>query len=904
MLNGEKFPSLLMTIIRFVMPVADHMLKKLLLIFWEIVPKNTPDGKLMQEMILVCDAYRRDLQHPNEFIRGSTLRFLCKLKEPELLEPLMPSIRACLEYKHSYVRRNAVMAIFTIYKNFNFLMPDAPEIIANFLEREQDMSCKRNAFMMLIHADQDRALNYLSSCIEQVNSFGDILQLVIVELIYKVCHANPSERARFIRCVYALLNSSSPAVKYEAAGTLITLSSAPSAVKAAATSYIDLIVKESDNNVKLIVLDKIIQLKEVPSHEKVLQELVMDILRVLSSPDYEVRRKTLSLCIELVTSRTINEMVIVLKKELSKTNNANEAEDMDKYRQLLVRSLHHLSIKFPDQAAAIIPVVVEFLSDTNELAARDVLVFVREIIHKFLNLKELLLQKLLEMFPNIKSVKIVRGTLWILGEYCETTEDIQSLITLIRQSLGDLPIVDDELKRAAGTDTNNKEQDEKTVSVQQLVTADGTYATQSAFVLTNNSQNLSKQDQAEKRPTLRGFLLQGNFFIAAALARTLTKLTLKYLKLVNNNQIKQNRFLAEAMYIMSSVLHYGKSGLTKKAINEDDNDSINICLRVIAERSPHIVRLFDDQSQQALTTLLDAKLNDDNDASEASKLSKANKKNKLSTKIQADDPLRFGQLMSASDLIEKEDVFDLTLKQAIGVLKKKDQDFILSSKLNKVTQLTGFSDPVYAEAYVHVNQYDIVLDVLVVNQTNDTLQSLTLELATLGDLKLVEKPQALTLAPRDFTNIKANIKVASTENGIIFGNIVYDISGAASDRNCVVLNDIHIDIMDYIVPAQCTDQEFLQMWVVFEWENKVVVNTNIRDLNEYVEHIVKSTNMKCLTPEKALSGECGFMAANLYAKSIFGEDVLANVSIEKSLQNPDSQVFSLYITYYNYVTSI
>lgn len=42
-----------------------------------------------------------------------------------------------------------------------------------------------------------------------------------------------------------------------------------------------------------------------------------------------------------------------------------------------------------------------------------------------------------------------------------------------------------------------------------------------------------------------------------------------------------------------------------------------------------------------------------------------------------------------------------------------------NNKLNKVTQLTGFSDPVYAEAYVHVNQYDIVLDVLIVNQTSD-----------------------------------------------------------------------------------------------------------------------------------------------------------------------------------------
>ena len=44
---------------------------------------------------------------------------------------------------------------------------------------------------------------------------GDILQLVIVELIYKVCLANPNERSRFIRCIYNLLNSSSASVRYE-----------------------------------------------------------------------------------------------------------------------------------------------------------------------------------------------------------------------------------------------------------------------------------------------------------------------------------------------------------------------------------------------------------------------------------------------------------------------------------------------------------------------------------------------------------------------------------------------------------------------------------------------------------------------------------------------------------------
>uniref|UniRef100_A0ABI7YP67 Coatomer subunit beta n=1 Tax=Felis catus TaxID=9685 RepID=A0ABI7YP67_FELCA len=825
-LNGEKLPGLLMTIIRFVLPLQDHTIKKLLLVFWEIVPKTTPDGRLLHEMILVCDAYRKDLQHPNEFIRGSTLRFLCKLKEAELLEPLMPAIRACLEHRHSYVRRNAVLAIYTIYRNFEHLIPDAPELIHDFLVNEKDASCKRNAFMMLIHADQDRALDYLSTCIDQVQTFGDILQLVIVELIYKVCHANPSERARFIRCIYNLLQSSSPAVKYEAAGTLVTLSSAPTAIKAAAQCYIDLIIKESDNNVKLIVLDRLIELKEHPAHERVLQDLVMDILRVLSTPDLEVRKKTLQLALDLVSSRNVEELM-------------------------------------------------EFLSDNNEAAAADVLEFVREAIQRFDNLRMLIVEKMLEVFHAIKSVKIYRGALWILGEYCSTKEDIQSVMTEVRRSLGEIPIVESEIKKEAG---ELKPEEEMTVGpVQKLVTEMGTYATQSAL---SSSRPTKKEDE---RPPLRGFLLDGDFFVAASLATTLTKIALRYVALVQEKK-KQNSFVAEAMLLMATILHLGKSSLPKKPITDDDVDRISLCLKVLSECSPLMNDIFNKECRQSLSHMLSAKL-------EEEKLSQKKESEKRNVTVQPDDPISFMQLTAKNEMNCKEDQFQLSLLAAMGNTQRKEAADPLASKLNKVTQLTGFSDPVYAEAYVHVNQYDIVLDVLVVNQTSDTLQNCTLELATLGDLKLVEKPSPLTLAPHDFANIKANVKVASTENGIIFGNIVYDVSGAASDRNCVVLSDIHIDIMDYIQPATCTDAEFRQMWAEFEWENKVTVNTNIVDLNDYLQHILKSTNMKCLTPEKALSGYCGFMAANLYARSIFGEDALANVSIEKPIQQgPEAPV--------------
>jgi len=49
---------------------------------------------------------------------------------------------------------------------------------------------------------------------------------------------------------------------------------------AAASCYIELIVKEADNNVKLIVLGRFDELRE--KHEKVLDDLVMEILRALS----------------------------------------------------------------------------------------------------------------------------------------------------------------------------------------------------------------------------------------------------------------------------------------------------------------------------------------------------------------------------------------------------------------------------------------------------------------------------------------------------------------------------------------------------------------------------------------------------------------------------------------------
>ena len=120
--------------------------------------------------------------------------------------------------------------------------------------------------------------------------------------------------------------------------------------------------------------------------------------------------------------------------------------------------------------------LIEFLSDKNEAASADVLVFIREAIQRFEQLRQLIIQRMLDAFPTIKAVKSVaqarqphyilqqscylfaglfwpnvvlieyrfavnriwRAALWILGEYCTTSDDIQAVMTLVRQSLGDV----------------------------------------------------------------------------------------------------------------------------------------------------------------------------------------------------------------------------------------------------------------------------------------------------------------------------------------------------------------------------------------------------------------------------------------------------------------------------------
>ena len=200
----------------------------------------------------------------------------------------------------------------------------------------------------------------------------------------------------------------------------------------------------------------------------------MDIVRVLSAADLEVRRKTLTLVMDLVSSRNIDEVsysvchchgislvvvqvVLVLKKEVANSSSPSETEEKDvsKYRQSLVKTLHACSLQFSSVAPTVVPLVsllnsvyyllllvfiqlLDFLTNGDKHTADFVLTFVREAIMRYPNLRCAVLGRLTEVFGSIKSVDVHRSVMWMLGEFSCSIEEISRVMVEIRAALGEV----------------------------------------------------------------------------------------------------------------------------------------------------------------------------------------------------------------------------------------------------------------------------------------------------------------------------------------------------------------------------------------------------------------------------------------------------------------------------------
>lgn len=769
-----------------------------------------------------------------------------------------------------------MLAVHSIYTTNKDLIPDAPELVYDLLQRESDTLTKRNAFVMLFECDQAKAVMYLRSIMGKVSSMGDSFQLIVLNLLRKMCKTYPGEKNNFLNVIIVLMETKSPSVMYQCASTLVSLSSSPAAIKHSAQCYIRLLSEQQDNNIKLIVLDRLDELKQKYGYQMQQQsDIVMDLLRTMSLPStgYDIKQHILNIVLDLATQRTIHMVIAHVKKELAATSDSptsstveresimstretiqhTKAATLSDYRRLLIQALHKVTTKFPELAGEHALTVMDFLSDHS---AGDVILFVREVAEANPQMRDAILEKLLLKFNDITQSKVHRTALWIMCEYSESNEQIIASFNTIKDALGTdiyLSSFNQEVNISEGEHQNGVMDDTDNISVNSslassstgiaskstttVLRADGTYAT----VTTNDEVSNLKQtnDKQEKDQSLKGMVQDGGFFLSSVICTTLLKLVMKFHKQNQENTaeeaiLKKNKMLADAANIMCALLRLGANENAQYKMDQDTYRRISLCIRLLltlndqetnSEEVHKSIELTQHVLFQEARNVFQSMLQERKER-ESHQFTKTTKQQhqpgaKTDTRemiVPVDQQLSFFHLKPGAASSRVVDVYEFDeqeLDESRSVLQLEDNK---SNRLSRVVQLTGFSDTVYSEAIISINQYDISLDVLIINQTSDTLQNLTLELFTVGDLKLVERPQEHTLGPMASIRVKSNIKVSSTDTGVIFGNIVYDVAGGKYETQSVTLNDVQIDIMEYIQPAYCRELQFRAMWFEFEVE--------------------------------------------------------------------------------------
>ena len=131
----------------------------------------------------------------------------------------------------------------------------------------------------------------------------------------------------------------------------------------AVDSLINLATREADNSVKLMILTKL-QTEIVPSHPEILQSSVLDLLRVLSTPDSTVRKICLELVSSSTTSRVALEVVQFLKKEATNTKQySSSSVEQDDYRKNILDALYKCSMNFSDVGTEVMNSYLELIKN-------------------------------------------------------------------------------------------------------------------------------------------------------------------------------------------------------------------------------------------------------------------------------------------------------------------------------------------------------------------------------------------------------------------------------------------------------------------------------------------------------------------------------------------------------------
>jgi len=872
MVNDDNYPQdIMINAIHHLTIVDDIRIKKLLFLFWEIVEKTNKDGKIKEEFILVCNTLRKDLDSPNEYIRGRTLRLLTKLPMPEILENLKSAVFENLNHNHPYVKSNALMCTMSFINNFGSdCVPDSmPDQLKDIILKDNDTATRRNAYLVLSKIAPMESLELTQEIMEnnEISELGDLFALCIAENLKKLCKSFPNKTSIFINLLLELSVHKSHSVLFEISSILLEVSSSPNIVSTAVNILCSLLHEERDNNTLVIILKKLIGIKN--KHKEILQEQILTFATLINlNYAKELRKIAFQLINELVTEANITQVFDKFIETFTQLNAVNENENTIELKNMISKCIILNIKKYPniDKNYPLFLLGKSIFSKKDNVYLYSQISFIRELFDLYSNVEDEksklitneMLKKIIHSFEDIDTYEIMQICIWVLSNYSNDLETLKNVFDLIMKNLGDLNFEYSSNKILLKDEENDEseEKNQKRTITKTVILEDGTYGTITQVV---DAKEVNKNKDSKY---LRKFLLESNFYFSANLVSALTNIIFKMKKYEDFNKYKI--YFYNTINIICSILKMNSDKIFK---DPDNINHIQTCLKFLLSNDDSI---FQEWNNEFMKITQNQKNLNKNEKHEEKKLNN-----------QPDTPINFRHCK-----IYDPDNFDVGENQIednniySNKLLDEEEDDEKIKKRKFIEVLTGTQDPIFVECEVEIFTFDLTIDFYVKNKTKNTLQNVSILLYVPNEFSIIEKPPQFTLNPNEQTSVRACIKFSKTINAYIYGQVSF--SNFKGENSFYNLSGLFIELMNTF-QAEISDLQFRKFWNEYTWEHNVMLVSRKKSFKDIINDLCKELKMKLVFPNSvdSINEDDPFLVANLYSKTKLGEDALVNLSVEK-----------------------
>ena len=888
MVNDDNYPEdLMINVIHHLTIVDDIKIKKLLFLFWEEIDKHKPDGTMKDEIILLCNGIRKDLDSPNEYIRGRTLRLLTKLPYKEILENVKAAVFENIKHVHSYVRSNAIMCVLSFIDNFGVdIVPDSlPDDLKEIILKDNDTATRRNAYVLYSRISPMESLSLTQEIMEnnEITELGDLFALCIVENLRKLNKIFPQKSSNFIHLLLELSVHKSHSVLFEIGSLLLEISSNPNVVSSAVNILCGLLHEERDNNTLIIILKKLYNIKS--RHGEILQEQILTFANLINlNYAVELRKLAFELIDELINESSITQVFDKFMNIFTQLNSVNESEYTIELKNSMLKCMLKNIIKYPkiDKVYSLFVLEKNISFKKDKLYVYSQINSIKQLFTVYnkpddenscLILNEML-KKIIKLFEEIDQYEIMETCIWILANYSKELPLLQQSFDLIMKNLGDLnfEFFEDDSNLDKKDSNNISSDSSKRTITKTVILPDGTYGTVTEVL---DVKEIKKQKEIKY---LRKFILETSFYFSANLVSALTNIIFKM------NKLKFDKFKIyyfNTLNIICAILKMNSKLVYK---DPDNTNHIKMCLKFLLTNNNTVYEEWNQYMQKYENALKIAQ--------DQSKLEQelSQKKKKDFKNNQPDDFISFRhcKVYDPDNPDVGEDDENISSNQSTNQEFSEEQFSITRESDNKkrrfVEVLSGTEDPLFVEAEVNIYTFDLSIEFTIKNKSKNALQNVSLQLFVPKEFSIIEKPPIFTLEPNEVVHVRSSVKFTKTINAYIFGQITFN--NFKGENSFMHLSGLFIELLS-TYKENISDLDFRKNWSDYTWEHNVMIVSRKKKFSECVNELIKGLNMTLVSPKTIdlINDEFPFMVANLYAKTKLGENALVNLSVEKSKDN-------------------